>query len=150
MARADAYGTPETLFARIAARWSLTLFGRLTAPLEARDVALLMLDMKQERAIAGKTEDTWADIAGYAACAAENRRGEDRGGGMSLSRHDQASAVAREHIRWAQKSNVTPRDIIEGLGAEAPNIPTWDAAFAAVAMAWLDLGSAKYEQREAA
>lgn len=71
MARADAYGTPEALFARIAARWSLTLSTRLTEPLAARDVALLMLDMKQERAIAGGSPDTWTDMAGYSACGAE-------------------------------------------------------------------------------
>jgi hypothetical protein len=69
--RADDYGRPEALFARIAMRWSLTLSGKLSAALTPREVALLMLDMKVERAIAGKSPDTWADIAGYAACGAE-------------------------------------------------------------------------------
>lgn len=66
-----------------------------------------------------------------------------------MTRHDKASAIAREHIHWAQRNDVAPRDIIEGLGIECPNVPTWDYAFTAIAMAWLDLGSAKY-MREAA
>jgi len=69
--RADSYGRPEDLFSTIAARWSLTLRNKLREPLAARDVALLMLDMKQERAIAGTSLDTACDISGYGACLYE-------------------------------------------------------------------------------
>lgn len=61
--RADAYGKPEFLFARIAQRWSLTLGVQISA----RQVVLCMLDMKQERAIAGRQPDTPVDISGYGA-----------------------------------------------------------------------------------
>ncbi len=71
--RSDAYGAPEALFERIAARWRLTLAGSLDPdhPLTGRHVALMMIDLKVERALAGNTEDSWVDIAGYAACGAE-------------------------------------------------------------------------------
>lgn len=69
--RADAYGRPEDLFTAIAARWSLTLRSKLTAPIAAREVALLMDDMKTERIVAGGTDDCWVDKAGYAACGFE-------------------------------------------------------------------------------
>jgi Domain of unknown function (DUF6378) len=71
--RAADYGAPHDLFGRIARRWSLTL----GVPITARQVALLMMDMKIERAIAGTGADTPIDIAGYAACLYEiDRRGE--------------------------------------------------------------------------
>jgi uncharacterized protein DUF6378 len=65
--RAASYGKPHLLFTRIAKRWSLTLGIEVTA----RQVAMLMIDMKQERAIAGLKGDSAIDIAGYAACLYE-------------------------------------------------------------------------------
>ena len=65
--RAGAYGKPEDLFAAIARRWSLTLGVKI----EARQVALCMIDLKMERAIVGGSEDSVIDIAGYAACLYE-------------------------------------------------------------------------------
>lgn len=65
--RGAAYGKPEELFGRIAARWSLTL----GTPVTAKQVALCMIDLKVERVIAGKSPDSWVDICGYAACGYE-------------------------------------------------------------------------------
>jgi hypothetical protein len=64
--RSDDYGLPEDLFKAIAARWTLTLRAKLDVSIEARDVALMMIDLKVERAIAGKHQDNWVDCAGYA------------------------------------------------------------------------------------
>jgi hypothetical protein len=72
VARGTAYGKPEDLFARIAQRWSLTL----GAPVSARQVAVMMMDMKIERALADTGADHPIDIAGYAACLYEIDRGD--------------------------------------------------------------------------
>jgi hypothetical protein len=72
VARASAYGKPEDLFARIARRWSLTL----GVPISARQVAIMMVDMKVERALVDTGVDHPIDIAGYAACLYEIDRGE--------------------------------------------------------------------------
>ena len=72
--RAASYGRPENLFSRIATRWNLTLTHRMgwIVNLTPADVALLMIDLKVERLIANEGhEDSWVDIAGYAACGAE-------------------------------------------------------------------------------
>lgn len=71
-ARGAAYGKPLPFFTKVAKRWSLTLGVEITP----RCVVLCMLDLKQERAIAGgplltSTFDTLVDIAGYAALLAE-------------------------------------------------------------------------------
>jgi len=65
--RGDAYGNPAPFFAAVAKRWSLTL----GVDVSARQVVLCLLDLKQQRAVAGSGDDTFADIAGYAACAYE-------------------------------------------------------------------------------
>lgn len=72
--RADDYGKPEDLFGQIAERWALHLRHRygLIVPINATDVAAMMIEMKQARAVADPAHaDTWADIAGYAACGSE-------------------------------------------------------------------------------
>jgi Domain of unknown function (DUF6378) len=71
VARGTAYGKPEDLFARIAQRWSLTL----GVEVSARQVALMMIDMKIERALTDTGVDHPIDIAGYAACLYEIDRG---------------------------------------------------------------------------
>lgn len=62
------HGEPEENFARIAAKWSITLGVKVTAA----QVALCMIDFKTCRAIhnTGNVEN-WTDIVGYAACGAE-------------------------------------------------------------------------------
>ena len=70
----DRYGSPEDNFMRIASLWSSYLRARFGYPiiLKPKDVAALMALLKVGR-IAGNTanEDSWVDIAGYAACGAE-------------------------------------------------------------------------------
>lgn len=65
--RAGAYGSPAPFFAAVARRWSLTLGIDVTP----RQVILCLVDMKLQRALSGGGLDTFADIAGYAACGFE-------------------------------------------------------------------------------
>ena len=66
--RQDQYGAPEDSFPRIAAYWT-TYLGR---PVSALDVAHLMALMKLARAQGrGFKRDTYVDLAGYAAIAAD-------------------------------------------------------------------------------
>lgn len=72
-ARPSAYGTPEDNFRRIADRWSLYLYERFgLEALTPADVAVMMIDLKLARLThAPAHEDSWIDVAGYAACGAE-------------------------------------------------------------------------------
>lgn len=69
--RQTTHGKPERSFEHIAARWSLTL----SIPVTPFQVALMMADLKQVRALEGVTqgagEDHLVDMAGYVALAAE-------------------------------------------------------------------------------
>lgn len=66
--RQEQYGTPENNFTRIAALWGAYL-GKL---LTAHDVAAMMVLFKVGRLATGAgSDDTWVDIAGYAACGCE-------------------------------------------------------------------------------
>ena len=66
--RAVQHGRPENIFSKIASFWSAYLGKELTAT----DVALLMTLFKVARAQGNPANnDTWVDIAGYAACGAE-------------------------------------------------------------------------------
>lgn len=67
-ARQENYGKPERNFNQIAAYWSLYL----DHDVSATDVALMMVLMKLAR-LQNKPdhEDSWIDIAGYAANGAE-------------------------------------------------------------------------------
>jgi len=72
-----AYGPPEQNFARIAALWSAYLVGKVpgtdaTQPVSSTDVAAMMALMKIARIEETPShEDSWVDLAGYAACGAE-------------------------------------------------------------------------------
>lgn len=62
------YGSPENNFATIAALWSC-YFGKTFT---AHDVAIMMALLKVARIKTGtQTWDSYVDLAGYAACAAE-------------------------------------------------------------------------------
>jgi Domain of unknown function (DUF6378) len=62
------YGEPDTLFADVAMRWSLTL-GTKIGPAQ---VALCLIDLKLARlAHDPKHLDSIVDVAGYAACLHE-------------------------------------------------------------------------------
>ena len=66
--RAVQHGRPENVFEQIANLWSAFL-GVELAP---ADVAMMMILFKVARAQGSPAnEDTWTDIAGYAACGAE-------------------------------------------------------------------------------
>ena len=67
------YGTPEDNFGLIASLWSDYLAAKYV--LDARDVANMMILFKVARNRTGKpTDDSWIDIAGYAACGGEIER----------------------------------------------------------------------------
>ena len=65
--RNDQYGLPESTFGTIARLWSAYL-GRSITP---KDVAVMMILLKCARTKHKVSDDTWIDIAGYAACGAE-------------------------------------------------------------------------------
>lgn len=68
--REQDYGTPEDNFGLIADLWS----DYLQTQIDGRDVAAMMILLKAARIATsprGGTDDTWVDIAGYAACGAE-------------------------------------------------------------------------------
>ena len=73
-AREESYGGPEDSFSLIAKFWNTYLFQR-TEPLAAHDVAAMMILFKVARLknSNGTHEDSWVDVAGYAACGAECR-----------------------------------------------------------------------------
>lgn len=71
--RVQDYGTPEDSFNRIAALWSAYI-GR---HFDAHEVAMMMALMKVARIQGGiGTDDSYVDLAGYAACAAEIKAAE--------------------------------------------------------------------------
>ena len=66
--REQDYGTPEDNFNRIATYWSTHLGMEITA----EDVAVMMALLKIARIGTGvATDDSWIDLAGYAACGGE-------------------------------------------------------------------------------
>lgn len=66
--RQDQYGTPEDNFGTIADFWS----AYLKHPVSSVDVAMMMSLLKIARIRTGTaTEDSFVDLAGYAACGAE-------------------------------------------------------------------------------
>ena len=66
--REQDYGSPEDNFAQIAKLWSAYTEQALTA----KDVAMMMALLKIARIRTGfGTEDSFVDLAGYAACACE-------------------------------------------------------------------------------
>lgn len=55
---------------------------------------------------------------------------------MSCS-HDEAAAIAAEHIEWCRKRCLNMRHIMHSIGG--PPVRTWDECFDQVAIAWLAL-----------
>jgi hypothetical protein len=73
-ARQEHYGTPEDNFARIAEYWQTYLRQLNTGEIyvAAHDVAAMMVLMKVARLVSDyRHDDSWLDIAGYAACGSE-------------------------------------------------------------------------------
>lgn len=71
--RAVQHGDKEDVHQQIADHWNVYLGSRLTLPITALDVALMMIELKIARAKgAGRTnQDNYIDIAGYAGVAGE-------------------------------------------------------------------------------
>lgn len=65
--RQQDYGSPEDNFHTIADLWSAYMGHEYTA----MDVAMMMALLKVARIKAGGTEDSFVDLAGYAACGGE-------------------------------------------------------------------------------
>ena len=80
--RQQDYGYPGASFERIAELWTLYLDGR--AELSREDVAVMMALLKISRLIglwgkqpAGSVRDTYVDLLGYIALAADMRMGDE-------------------------------------------------------------------------
>lgn len=71
--RAEEYGPPELSFQRVADGWNWWLRARgRPADLHAEDVGAMLAMLKLSRASQSPAHaDSWVDLAGYAACAAE-------------------------------------------------------------------------------
>ncbi len=70
--REKSYGRPEDNFRRIGKMWNAYLGSSMTRPLMPSDVAAMMALLKLARIASGNyTEDSWIDLAGYAACGGE-------------------------------------------------------------------------------
>ena len=66
------YGSPEDSFNRIAGYWNEHLAYKLEVPITPVDVAVMMALLKVARIDGGRmTDDSWIDLAGYAACGGE-------------------------------------------------------------------------------
>ena len=75
-ARQEHYGSPEDNFARIAEYWQTylrqTQLDGYQPIISPHDVAVMMILMKVARLAADYLhDDSWLDIAGYAACGSE-------------------------------------------------------------------------------
>lgn len=66
--RNEDYGEPENNFETIAKFWRIYLG---TPNITAEDVGNMMVLFKMARIMSGHTDDSYVDIAGYAACACE-------------------------------------------------------------------------------
>ena len=70
--RDQAYGSPEDSFRCIGQMWNAYLGRRLQKKLAPSDVAAMMGLLKIARISTGiYSEDSWIDLAGYAACGGE-------------------------------------------------------------------------------
>ena len=84
--REQVYGTPEDNFTTIGLLWSVYLRAahpELRAAMEAngitpKDVAIMMALLKPARIATGSSEDSYVDLAGYAALAGEISTAEER------------------------------------------------------------------------
>jgi len=71
-ARQKNYGSPENCFQIIADFWNIYLINKKSCGISPKDVAAMMVLMKVSRLCNDIThEDSWVDIAGYAANGVE-------------------------------------------------------------------------------
>ena len=70
--RAKTHGDKKANHQNIADLWSAYLSGQLSAPISAKQAALMMALLKIARTKSGsENPDDYVDLAGYAACAGE-------------------------------------------------------------------------------
>lgn len=70
--REKSYGKPEDNFKRIGQMWGAYLGSAMKRKLTPSDVAAMMALLKIARIASGNySEDSWIDLAGYAACGGE-------------------------------------------------------------------------------
>lgn len=69
--RARDYGHPLENHERIAAMWNVQLGPKLTAPIEPREVALMMVSLKLAREVNTPKRDNLLDGIGYFKCVDE-------------------------------------------------------------------------------
>ena len=70
--REKSYGRPEDNFRRIGMMWNAYLGAAMNPPQAPSDVAPMMALLKIARIASGNySEDSWIDLAGYAACGGE-------------------------------------------------------------------------------
>lgn len=70
--RQQDYGSPASNFTHIAMIWSALLAKKLNAHITAQEVTMLMVGLKQARAINQPEHiDSWVDMAGYVGCGGE-------------------------------------------------------------------------------
>lgn len=62
------YGHPLENHKRIAAIWNVQLGKKLSAPIEPREVALMMIGLKLAREVNTPKRDNAVDIVGYVRC----------------------------------------------------------------------------------
>lgn len=62
------YGPPDQDFTRTAAMWSALFASKMSAPFEARDVAMAMICLKLSRETHQRKRDNSVDGAGYFRC----------------------------------------------------------------------------------
>ena len=62
------YGHPYENHKRIAEMWNVQLGPKLAAPIEPREVALMMISVKLAREVNTPKRDNLVDIAGYVNC----------------------------------------------------------------------------------
>jgi len=70
--RGRQYGAPEENFTRLAAVWTALTVDRLDVEFDAHWVAIFLAALKLVRVAEDPShQDSWVDLAGYAACGGE-------------------------------------------------------------------------------
>lgn len=100
--RGAVYGKPEDNFGRICAFWNAWMSSRYASDghwisLDETDVSALMIGVKLARlAETPGHEDSWIDLAGYAACGAEINDSSNLAPGDRLLSEDEADEALKE------------------------------------------------------
>ena len=104
--RVTDYGKPENTFGTIAALWS----DYLDVDVSSKDVCMMMALMKIARIKGDRaTEDSFVDLAGYAACGAEvySKSVDELGDESSVESIGGSSSGADDRKRWDWHDSAT-------------------------------------------